>query len=71
MSSEPSSDDAVAVPNIKFVARKVRMANEYYVEASAPGRLTHRIGPFKLRASAKQWIRDQRTRWLLESGKLL
>ena len=47
----------------KFKARKVRMAREYYVEAIGPDGLKHRVGLFKRRSIAKEWIAQHASEW--------
>jgi hypothetical protein len=71
MNDEALLDNSGSVPNLRFVARKVRMASEYYVEATAPGRVKYRIGPFKLRARAKEWIAVRSSHWLPDKVSLL
>ena len=44
---------------LRFAARKVRMANKFYVEVIGADGLKHHMGPFKLRTQAKQWIAQQ------------
>jgi len=44
------------------------MASEYYVEAIAPGHAKHRIGPFKRRAQAWEWISLHSTDWLSKNN---
>ncbi len=67
MNAKSLLDSTDMASNITFVARKVRLASEYYVEVSVPGRLKYRIGSFKLRARAKEWITVHSTQWLPES----
>ena len=56
MDTDPLPDRAEPDSSIAFAARKVRMAREYYVEAVAPGGAKYRIGCFKVRAAAMEWI---------------
>ena len=56
MDTEALANRAGPVSSITFAARKVRMAREYYVEATASDRAKYRIGCFKVRAAAQEWI---------------
>ena len=64
MSVEIRLENSSLIPNTRFTARKVRMASEYYVDATVPGRLKYRIGPFKQRTQAREWISLHSTDWL-------
>jgi hypothetical protein len=56
--------DAQELPtSFKFAARKVRLGREFYVEAVAPDRRTYRIGSFKFRGRAQDWIKAHATSW--------
>ena len=70
MSTEALETSAGLVSNLTFVARKVRMASEYYVEAKASGRVKYRICSFKLRALAKEWIEVHSADWRAANGSL-
>ena len=68
MNTEPLPNRAGAASSITFAARKVRMAREYYVEATAPDRAKYRIGCFKVRAAALEWIEAHAANWMPEQA---
>ncbi len=68
MHTDPLPDRAEPNSSIAFAARKVRMAREYYVEAVAPGGAKYRIGCFKVRAAAMEWIETHAANWMPEQA---
>jgi hypothetical protein len=61
MTIEFAPDDRPA--EFLFAARKVRLGREFYVEATAPDRRKYRIGSFKFRTRAQDWIKTHAARW--------
>ena len=53
---------------IKFFSRKVRLGREYYVDAVMADGTHHRIGSFKFRARADDWIRLHAADWQPEQA---
>lgn len=49
--------------DIVFASRKVRLGREYYVEARTPDGTRHRIGLFKFRVRADDWIAEHAANW--------
>ena len=49
--------------NIVFASRKVRMGREYYVQARTADGTRHRIGRFKFRGRANDWIAQHAATW--------
>jgi hypothetical protein len=68
MDTELLPNRAGPASNITFAARKVRMAREYYVEATARDQAKYRIGSFKVRAGALEWIETHAANWKPEQA---
>jgi hypothetical protein len=59
-----SHPDGPSLPvGLQFAVRKVRMAREFYIEATAPGHAKYRIGSFKIRGRAQDWIKAHAAHW--------
>ena len=54
--------------DIVFASRKVRMGREYYVEARTADGTRHRIGSFKFRGRANDWIAQHAANWSPEAA---
>jgi len=63
MSTEFAPDVQESPKGFKFAARKVRLGREFYVEAMAPDRRRYRIGSFKFRGRAQDWIVAHAAAW--------
>lgn len=65
LSTEVSSSLVERSPSqrIEFTARKVQLANAYYVVATVPGQMKCRIGAFATRAQAREWIDAHAASW--------
>jgi len=63
MTTEFLRDAQEPPASFKFAARKVRLGREFYVEATAPDRKTYRIGSFKFRGRAQDWIKAHAATW--------
>jgi len=68
MDTEPLASRARPASSNTFATRKVRMAREYYVEATAPDGAKYRIGCFKVRAAAVEWIETRAASWMPEQS---
>jgi hypothetical protein len=49
---------------ITFASRTVRLGREYYVAAYVAGGARYRIGLFKFRIRADDWIAQHSTKWM-------
>ena len=63
MTAEISRDAQGPPTGFKFTVRKVRLGRGFYVEATAPDRRTSRIGSFKSRGRAQDWIKAYAANW--------
>jgi len=63
MTDEISRDAQRPPTGFKFAARKVQLGRGFYVEATAPDRRMSRIGSFKFRGRAQDWIKAYAANW--------
>jgi hypothetical protein len=62
-----SGQETCAGTATTFASRKYRLGRDYYVEACAADGARHRIGSFKFRVRADDWIAQHAADWTSEN----